>query len=108
MTLHLSGSGLGPAVSAEIRAEMARQHITVVSLAKAIGVRRATLSTHLNAGSLITFSLVSQAARELGVSVAELTGRAEARIAADGAGVDAHQQVGPQADRIETGAGTES
>lgn len=78
MTANRSGYNLGVGVTAEVRAEMARQRVSVSSLAAGLNIRRATLSAHLNGRSQLSFALAGDIAAFLGTTVTELTSRAEA------------------------------
>ena len=57
-------------VEAEIRAEMARQGVSITDLARRIGVKRAYLGRHLKAGDLRT-SHVTAIGEVLGVPASE-------------------------------------
>lgn len=63
-------------VEAEIRAEMARQGVSITDLARRIGVKRAYLGRHLKAGDLRT-SHVTAIGEVLGVPASEFFRRAE-------------------------------
>lgn len=69
------------AVSAEVRAEIARHHgTTVLALSERLGIRRATLSDRVNGKSPFTTALLSAVATELGTTASEITRRAEAEL----------------------------
>lgn len=64
-------------LNAEIRAEMARQKITVADLARSLGVTRQSASRKLNASHPINNEDLSGVAAALGVPAWELIRRAE-------------------------------
>lgn len=64
-------------VSDEVRAEMARQKMSVKELAERLQMPRTTLSARLNGRAPFTVDELTVAGRALGVSAAELMGRAE-------------------------------
>lgn len=75
-------TGLDWLVSAEVRAEIARNpSVSVSSIARRLDMRRATLSERVNGHAAFTPSLLSEVASELGTTAAELVARAEERAA---------------------------
>lgn len=72
---------LDEAVAAEVRAEMARQKVTVSDLSDILNIRRATLSERVNGNQPFTAGLLSQVCKALRVSASSLTQDAEDRVA---------------------------
>ena len=64
-------------LTAEVRAEMARQGISAAKVATATNINPATLSRRLNGTSDFTVGEVSRVAQFLGVTLADLLRRAE-------------------------------
>lgn len=62
----------------EIRAEMARQGITITDLADRVGMQRATLARKLKEDRPMTIGEAKRVSIVLGVPLAVLAGRAEA------------------------------
>lgn len=84
MSSNRNGStGLDRAVSAEVRAEIGRQKISVSGLADALRMRRATLSARINGHVGFTSSELAGVAELLGTSASELTSRAERALATE-------------------------
>jgi hypothetical protein len=70
------------ALTAEIRAEMARQNIRNPALATLSGINRTEIWRKVNDRRLLDSAEMKQIADGLGISLAELTARAEAALAA--------------------------
>lgn len=70
------------ALTAEIRAEMARQNIRNPTLATLSGINRTEIWRKVNNHRLLDSAEMKQIADGLGISLAELTARAEAALAA--------------------------
>lgn len=73
---------LDQAISAEVRAEFARQRDskTVAELARIMGARRATISVRVNGHQAFTGGQLVQVAHYLGTSAENLTREAEKRF----------------------------
>lgn len=73
---------LDQAISAEVRAELARQNSTknISDLADKLGLRRATLSARINGHQPFTASQLRDVALYLGTTAATLTVEAERRM----------------------------
>lgn len=70
---------IGPLVAEEIRAEMARNSMTVSHLAELLTMGRSTLSKKLNWSGAFTSGELDTIAEALDVSASELIRRAEVR-----------------------------
>lgn len=83
MQVNRFGYTLDEAVSAEVRAEIARTPgVTTTSLAKALGLRRATLASRINGHTPFRSSELHVVATALGITASEITARAEAVVSA--------------------------
>lgn len=82
---HTKEGGLGVTnIADEIRAEMARQKLTAVSLAARAGVKRGTLARKLRGERDFTFREVEGVAQALGMPMWRLVAGAETRPRANG------------------------
>lgn len=71
---------LDQAISAEVRAEMARQKIKTSHVAEALGMVRATFSDRVNGHQPFTTGDLIAVAKHLGVPAAAITAEAERRL----------------------------
>jgi hypothetical protein len=71
------------ALADELRAEIARQHVTISGLAHTTGMDRRTLTRRLSGHSELTTAELDLLATELGVDVGALHARAHAAIEAE-------------------------
>jgi transcriptional regulator with XRE-family HTH domain len=65
----------------EVRAEMARQKVTVTKVARATDISRASFSRKLNGSAEFTIRELTRAADFLGLPLSELASRAERNAA---------------------------
>lgn len=73
---------IGPLVAEEIRAEMARNSMTISHLAQQLPMSRSTLSRKLNQTGDFTPGELSQISAAIGIPASDLMRRAEDRRAA--------------------------
>ncbi len=84
MPLNRYGYTLDSAVSAEVRAEIARTpNLTVTSLAEKLNMRRATLASRINGRSPFRSSELHAVAAELGLTASEIVARAESLVSSE-------------------------
>jgi hypothetical protein len=76
-------TGLDLAVARELRAEIARQKTSVLGIAEALDMRRATLSVRMNGRVPFSNSLLESVAAQLGLKASEIVVRAETARSAE-------------------------
>ena len=69
-------------IAAELRAEMARQRVTLTKLSQATDTPASTLHRRLNHPERVTLEHLSEVCKALGVSLAEIVARAQSASAA--------------------------